>query len=72
MDAEGFQLADPATTGEGWPVTDSSMFAALSKLRQVETVTLRVVNKIVKVECDCVWVRSERTGNDRRISFDEL
>ncbi len=51
---------------------DSVMRAKLSKLPQVETVSLRVVNKIVRVEPASVWVRSERTKNDREITFESI
>jgi hypothetical protein len=55
-----------------WAVTDSTMQATLSKMSEVETVSLRVVNKIRRVEPSSVWVRSERTGNDRKITFESI
>lgn len=53
-------------------MTDSTMQAKLSRLSVVETVSYRVVNKILRVESDRVWVRSERTGTERKITFDSI
>mgnify|MGYP003576202743 CR=1 FL=1 len=48
------------------------MAARLAKVNQVETVTLRVVNTILRVEQDRVWVCSAKTGNERAITFAEI
>jgi hypothetical protein len=53
-------------------MTDATMRAKLAKLPHVRTVTLGVLNEVLRVEESRVWVRSERTGNDRPISFNEI
>ncbi|MBI5711286.1 MAG: hypothetical protein HZC42_13455 [Candidatus Eisenbacteria bacterium] len=53
-------------------LSDGQIAARLSKLDHVKTIALNVVNTIVSVEHDTVRVRSERTGNDRRIRFSEI
>ena len=53
-------------------MTDQAMQTKLRAMPYVETVTLRVVNKIREVRSDRVVVRSARTGNDREISFEQI
>lgn len=53
-------------------MTDEAMQTKLREMPQVETVTLRVVNKIREVRHDRVVVRSMRRGNDREISFEQI
>jgi hypothetical protein len=43
-----------------------------AKCKRVTTISFGVVNEIVSVGTDAVWVRSERTGDDRRITFNGI
>ena len=51
---------------------DAEMGARLAKLNHVKTVSLGIVNKILSVEPNRVWVRLERTGNNHAITFNEI
>lgn len=53
-------------------MTDATMRAKLAKVPYVRTVSLGVLNRVIRVDESRVWVRSERTGNDRPISFNEI
>lgn len=51
---------------------DEQIAASLKGLGFVETCSQGIRNKIVKVGTDRVTVRSERTGNDRVITFNSV
>ena len=53
-------------------VSNESMAAKLRALDYVETVSLRIKSRIRRVDTDRVCVRSERTDNDRVITFESI
>ena len=53
-------------------MNDDEMARRLSFIRELVTPVQEVTNQVVSVDADSVTVRSERTGMDRTIPFEDI